>query len=53
MKIDLSLFKKAIDSLEEVLVLKKNAIIRDSAIQRFEYTQAPSNLGIFFIFHAH
>lgn len=38
MKIDLSLLEKAIISLEEVLKLEKNAIIRDSAIQRFEYT---------------
>jgi nucleotidyltransferase substrate binding protein (TIGR01987 family) len=38
MKIDLSLFEKAIASLEEVLQLEKTAIIRDSAIQRFEYT---------------
>ena len=38
MKIDLSLFEKAIASLEEVLRLEKTAIIRDSAIQRFEYT---------------
>ena len=38
MKIDISLFEKAIASLEEVLNLEKNAIIRDSAIQRFEYT---------------
>lgn len=38
MKIDISIFKKAIDSLEEVLSLEKTAIIRDSAIQRFEYT---------------
>ena len=38
MKIDISLLEKAIASLEEVLALKKNAIIRDSAIQRFEYT---------------
>jgi nucleotidyltransferase substrate binding protein (TIGR01987 family) len=38
MKIDLSLFEKAIASLEEVLHLEKTAIIRDSAIQRFEYT---------------
>lgn len=38
MKIDLSLFEKAIISLDEVLQLEKNPIIRDSAIQRFEYT---------------
>ena len=38
MKIDLSLFEKAILSLDEVLKLEKNPIIRDSAIQRFEYT---------------
>lgn len=38
MKIDLSLLQKAIKSLEEVLLLEKNAIIRDSAIQRFEYS---------------
>lgn len=38
MKIDLTLLEKAINSLEEVLLLEKNAIIRDSAIQRFEYT---------------
>lgn len=38
MKIDISLFEKVIASLEEVLNLEKNAIIRDSAIQRFEYT---------------
>ena len=38
MKIDLSLFEKAIASLEEVLRLEKTAIIRDSAIQRFEYS---------------
>lgn len=29
-------FKKAIQRLQEVLSLKKNAIIRDSAIKRFE-----------------
>lgn len=38
MKIDISLLDKAITSLEEVMNLEKNAIIRDSAIQRFEYT---------------
>ncbi len=38
MVIDISLFKKAIISLEEVLLLEKTAIIRDSTIQRFEYT---------------
>jgi len=38
MKIDISLFEKAIASLEEVLQLEKTAIIRDSTIQRFEYT---------------
>ena len=38
MKIDLSLFEKAISSLEEVLQLEKTPIIRDSAIQRFEYS---------------
>jgi nucleotidyltransferase substrate binding protein (TIGR01987 family) len=38
MKIDLSLFEKAIASLEEVLQLEKTPIIRDSAIQRFEYS---------------
>lgn len=38
MKIDLSLLDKAIASLEEVLLLEKNPIIRDSVIQRFEYT---------------
>ncbi len=38
MKIDLTLLDKAIASLEEVLLLEKNAIIRDSVIQRFEYT---------------
>jgi nucleotidyltransferase substrate binding protein (TIGR01987 family) len=37
MKIDISLLQKAIASLDEVLKLEKNAIIRDSAIQRFEY----------------
>lgn len=38
MKIDLTLFEKAINSLEEVLALEKNPIIRDSTIQRFEYS---------------
>jgi nucleotidyltransferase substrate binding protein (TIGR01987 family) len=37
MKIDLTYLDKAIASLDEVLRMKKNAIIRDSAIQRFEY----------------
>jgi len=31
-------FEKAIASLKEVLALEKDDIIRDSAIQRFEYT---------------
>jgi len=38
MKIDTSYLKKALDSLNEVLELEENPIIRDSAIQRFEYT---------------
>lgn len=38
MKIDISYLEKAIISLEEVLLLPKTPIIRDSAIQRFEYT---------------
>ena len=29
---------KAIERLEEVLKLEKNAVVRDSAIQRFEFT---------------
>jgi nucleotidyltransferase substrate binding protein (TIGR01987 family) len=38
MKIDTSVLEKALASLQEVLALEKTAIIRDSAIQRFEYT---------------
>jgi nucleotidyltransferase substrate binding protein (TIGR01987 family) len=38
MKIDSTLLEKAIASLDEVLALEETAIIRDSAIQRFEYT---------------
>lgn len=38
MKIDISYLEKAIISLEEVLLLPKTPIIRDSTIQRFEYT---------------
>ena len=38
MKIDISYLEKAIISLEEVLLLPKTPIIRDSVIQRFEYT---------------
>ncbi len=38
MKIDTSVLEKALASLNEVLALEKTAIIRDSAIQRFEYT---------------
>ena len=34
----LSEFKKALDSLKEVLSKKKDNIIRDSAIKRFEFT---------------
>lgn len=37
-KVDFSAFEKALLSLEEVLKLTKDDIIRDSAIQRFEYT---------------
>lgn len=38
MKINISHLENAINSLEEVLRLEKTAIIRDSVIQRFEYT---------------
>lgn len=38
MKIDQSPFEKALKTLQEVLAMEKNDIIRDSAIQRFEYT---------------
>lgn len=38
MQIDLSPLEKALASLEEVLALPVTPIIRDSAIQRFEYT---------------
>lgn len=31
-------FEKALDKLEEVLSVPKNEIVRDSAIQRFEFT---------------
>lgn len=34
----LPLFEKAIDRLSEVLNEEKNSIVRDSAIQRFEFT---------------
>lgn len=38
MKINTIILEKALNGLNEVLVLKKDDIIRDSAIQRFEYT---------------
>ncbi len=31
-------FEKALQRLEEVLAMEKNAVVRDSAIQRFEFT---------------
>lgn len=38
MKLDLSSFEKTLASLDEVLALPLTPIIRDSTIQRFEYT---------------
>ncbi|PIR39807.1 MAG: nucleotidyltransferase [Alphaproteobacteria bacterium CG11_big_fil_rev_8_21_14_0_20_39_49] len=38
MEIDTSYLEKALNSLNEVLELEETPIIRDSAIQRFEYT---------------
>lgn len=38
MTLDLTPFEKALISLEEVLSIPVTAIVRDSAIQRFEYT---------------
>ena len=38
MTLDISAFAKALESLEEVLRLPLDPIIRDSTIQRFEYT---------------
>ena len=38
MSIILTPFERALMSLEEVLVIPKTSIVRDSAIQRFEYT---------------
>ena len=38
MKLELTSFEKALDSLKRVLLLEKDDVIRDSAIQRFEYT---------------
>lgn len=38
MKFDLTPFEKALSSLEEVLAIPVDPIIRDSTIQRFEYT---------------
>lgn len=35
---NLSQFKKAINRLEDVLKQEKNEFMRDSAIQRFEFT---------------
>jgi len=38
MTLKLTSFRKALDSLQKVLALDKDDIIRDSAIHRFEYT---------------
>jgi nucleotidyltransferase substrate binding protein (TIGR01987 family) len=38
MKLDLTSLKKAVSSLELALAQKKDEFIRDSVIQRFEYT---------------
>lgn len=38
MSLDLTPFEKALISLEEVLLLPATPVIRDSTIQRFEYT---------------
>lgn len=38
MSLDLTPFEKALTSLEEVLLVPATAIVRDSTIQRFEYT---------------
>ena len=38
MKLELSSLEKALDSLKRVLLLEKDDVVRDSAIQRFKYT---------------
>lgn len=37
-KLVLTAFRKALESLEQVLLLEKDDIVRDATIQRFEYT---------------
>lgn len=36
--LDLSSLKKALDGLKEVLAMEETPVVRDNAIQRFEYT---------------
>ncbi len=41
-KLDLSSFEKALETLEAIVLVPENDIVRDATIQRFEYTYEQS-----------